>query len=131
MKTSKRQNSSFCQLFAGDGNDLIIVRRGDDIIDGGAGRDIIAAQRGDDIITGGTGSDFFDFSSNHGENIITDFEDGIDFIRLRGNLTFADLEIEAENGGTSIESENGDLEIQLPGVNVANITADDFLEIVV
>jgi len=119
---------------AEDGNDFIVARKGDDIIDAGAGRDIIAAQRGNDLIIGGPGSDLFDFGHNHGNNTIADFEDGIDFIRLRYGLEFEELVIEAVEGGTTIslnENSNGDLQIQLPGIDVANITAHDFLEILV
>ncbi|MEM1169705.1 MAG: hypothetical protein AAGJ08_11670 [Cyanobacteria bacterium P01_H01_bin.35] len=45
-------------------------------------------------------------------------------------MEFDDLVIESENFGTTIrlnDEINGNLEIVLPGVDAANITAEDFL----
>ncbi|MGD1806522.1 DUF6851 domain-containing protein [Dapis sp. BLCC M126] len=110
-----------------DGNDLIHSGKGDDIINAGAGRDIIGADKGDDIITGGTGADMFDFRSDYGDDIITDFEDGIDLIRLRSGLEFEDLTIAQVGSDTSITGE--ELSITLQGVAATDIGSDDFVEI--
>ncbi|MDJ0514701.1 MAG: calcium-binding protein [Trichodesmium sp. MO_231.B1] len=110
-----------------DGNDLIHSGKGDDIISAGGGRDIIGADRGDDIITGGTGADMFDFRVGYGNDIITDFEDGIDLIRLRGDLRFEDLTIAQVGSDTSITAD--ELSITLQGVVASDIGSDDFVEI--
>ncbi|MEM1169299.1 MAG: DUF6851 domain-containing protein [Cyanobacteria bacterium P01_H01_bin.35] len=110
-----------------DGNDLIHSGKGDDIINAGGGRDIIGADRGDDIITGGTGADMFDFRSDYGNDIITDFEDGIDLIRLRGGLEFEDLTIAQVGSDTSITGD--ELSITLQGVVASDIGSNDFVEI--
>jgi len=110
-----------------DGNDLIHSGKGDDIINAGGGRDIIGSDKGDDIITGGTGADTFDFRAGYGDDIITDFEDGIDMIRLRGGLEFEDLTIAQVGSDTSITTE--ELSITLQGVSATDISGDDFLHI--
>ncbi|WP_094673535.1 hypothetical protein [Hydrocoleum sp. CS-953] len=110
-----------------DGNDLIHSGKGDDIINAGGGRDIIGADKGDDIITGGTGADMFDFRPDYGNDIITDFEDGIDLIRLRSGLEFEDLTIAQVGSDTSITGE--ELSITLQGVAASDIGSDDFVEI--
>lgn len=54
---------------------------------------------------------------------------GTDYISLV-IVEFDDLVIESENFGTTIrlnDEINGNLEIVLPGVDAANITAEDFL----
>ncbi len=112
-----------------DGNDLIHSGKGNDIIDAGGGRDVIGGDKGDDIITGGTGADKFDFRTGFGDDIITDFEDGIDLIRLRGGLTFEDLTIAQVGSDTSITAD--ELSITLQGVVASDIGADDFIEIFV
>ncbi|NEQ37747.1 MAG: calcium-binding protein [Okeania sp. SIO3I5] len=110
-----------------DGNDLIHSGKGDDIIDAGAGRDVIGADKGDDIISGGTGADMFDFRVGFGNDIITDFENGIDLIRLRGGLTFENLTIAQVGSDTSITAD--ELSITLQGVAASDISGDDFVEI--
>ncbi|NES05028.1 MAG: calcium-binding protein [Okeania sp. SIO2F4] len=110
-----------------DGNDLIHSGKGDDIIDAGGGRDVIGADKGDDIITGGTGADMFDFRVGFGNDIITDFENGIDLIRLRGDLEFEDLTIAQVGSDTSITTD--ELSITLQGVVASDIGSDDFVEI--
>ncbi|MGD1702249.1 DUF6851 domain-containing protein [Dapis sp. BLCC M229] len=110
-----------------DGNDLIHSGKGNDIINAGGGRDIIGADRGDDIITGGTGADLFDFRRGYGDDVITDFEDGIDLIRLRGDLTFEDLTIAQVGSDTSITTRR--LSITLQDVAASDIGSDDFVDI--
>ena len=110
-----------------DGNDLIHSGKGNDIIDAGGGRDVIGGDRGDDTITGGTGADMFDFRRGFGNDIITDFENGIDLIRLRGDLEFEDLTIAQVGSDTSITAD--ELSITLQGVVATDISGDDFVEI--
>jgi peptidase M10/serralysin-like protein/pre-peptidase/matrixin/hemolysin type calcium-binding protein len=51
-------------------------------LDGGAGNDRLYDSAGDDTFTGGAGADIFTFGYLTGQDIITDFEDGIDKIDL-------------------------------------------------
>ncbi len=51
-------------------------------LDGGAGNDTLYDSAGDDTLTGGAGADIFVFGFLTGQDIITDFEDGLDKINL-------------------------------------------------
>ena len=53
---------------------------GNDTLDGRGGSDILNGGFGDDQLTGGSGADFFVF--NDGADAITDFESGVDTIRI-------------------------------------------------
>jgi Ca2+-binding RTX toxin-like protein len=52
--------------------------------------------KGDDVLTGGGDTDLFNFNVNStsaaGEDTITDFEDGTDFINLGNGGDFEDLD---------------------------------------
>ncbi|NES67616.1 MAG: vanadium-dependent haloperoxidase, partial [Okeania sp. SIO2D1] len=111
-----------------DGNDLLHGGKGDDLLDGGLGDDIIGGQTGDDILIGGLGGDMFEFGFGDGDNIITDFEDGIDVIGLDDGLSFEQLTIAQIGNDTRISTER--LSITLQGVQDSAIGIDDFLEIV-
>ena len=87
------------KLYGGDGNDILYGsdnfdelygEDGDDIIDGGDGKDRLYGGNGNDIFIGrpGDGSDGFLTT-----NVLYDFEDGVDKIRLEGGLNFSNLSI--------------------------------------
>ncbi len=69
-------------------DDLIDASTGDDIIIGGSGDDTLQGQEGADTLTGGDGADTFLYNapisseSSLYHDIITDFEQGSDIIRL-------------------------------------------------
>jgi len=66
------------------GNDVLYGSAADDVLDGGAGRDKLVGQTGADQLTGGLGSDRFIFAGRIGTDTVTDFQDDVDTIRLRG-----------------------------------------------
>ncbi|MEL6515944.1 MAG: G8 domain-containing protein [Pseudomonadota bacterium] len=67
----------------GDGDDRMNGRRGDDVMYGGEGDDYLIGHQGSDTMTGGEGADTFDISSKQkGTDVITDFEVGVDTLRL-------------------------------------------------
>ena len=63
---------------------------GDDILDGGDGKDRLYGGNGSDIFIGRSGDGSSGFT---GANIIYDFEDGVDKIRLEGDLSFSNVSI--------------------------------------
>ncbi|MEH6648358.1 calcium-binding protein [Sulfitobacter sp.] len=73
-------------MFGGDGDDLLTGGYGNDEIHGDAGEDTINSGLGDDTVTGGADADQFLFNAlfGGGTTVITDFEDGIDTIRVVG-----------------------------------------------
>mgnify|MGYP005703318555 FL=1 len=117
-------NRSDDNVFGDDGNDLLYGGKGNDIINGGAGADMIYGNLGDDILIGGLGGDRFNFRSNDGNNIITDFEDGIDVIGLDRGLGFQQLTISQIGNDTRISANQ--LSIVLQGIKESDITLEDF-----
>ncbi|MBW0158232.1 calcium-binding protein [Sedimentimonas flavescens] len=96
-------------LLGGAGKDFIAGGYGNDLIDGGTGDDTINSGKGNDRITGGPGLDTFVFNEYFaGEtDVITDFADGYDKIRLMGvtpvgGSRFGALDISAHDGGVEI-----------------------------
>ncbi|MDQ2095218.1 calcium-binding protein [Rhodalgimonas zhirmunskyi] len=92
-------------VWAGSGDDTIQGGNGNDTFGGGAGDDLIIARLGDDRLdggagydrlSGGDGADTFVFSTNFGEDAITDFTKGVDRLELddalwTGTLTAAEV----------------------------------------
>ena len=78
---------------SGTGDDTLLGRGGDDMLQGEAGADILLGGAGDDTLNGGTGNDLLQggagadtFIFNGGEDLISDFEQGIDDITLDASL---------------------------------------------
>ncbi|MDU8912149.1 calcium-binding protein [Aestuariicoccus sp. MJ-SS9] len=118
----------------GDAGDDFLAGGGrDDLIDGGTGNDTINGGKGNDTMTGGEGADVFVFRHfNDGEvDLITDFEDGIDLLRLKdvetedGQSDFEALTITDTAAGAQIVNDGHT--IVLEGVAEADLGAEDFL----
>ncbi|WP_291238388.1 hypothetical protein [Gemmobacter sp.] len=117
------------RLFGQAGNDLLSGGLGADTLMGGAGQDRLLGGAGadqleggnhSDVLTGGKGGDRFVFSGRSGADVITDFTDGLDMIRLAGAHR-----LEEVDEGTLISHDGGT--ILLRGVDMALIDAEDFL----
>ena len=74
------------EITGNDGANMLRGKGGNDTISGGIGRDQITGGTGRDNLTGGGGRDAFVFASTNetrgNGDIITDFADGLDVIRL-------------------------------------------------
>ncbi len=96
---------------------------GDDTING---NDVLTGGKGKDILTGGADKDKFVLVSGSGADKITDFEDGIDSLKLKGNLSFGQLTIVDAGRNTEIFKGN-ELLATLVGIKDSSlITIDDF-----
>ncbi|KMK67516.1 calcium-binding protein [Puniceibacterium sp. IMCC21224] len=124
-------------VLGGDGDDFLAGGGRHDSVDGGNGLDTINGGSGNDTLTGGTGADMFVFNSmNTGEaDLVTDFEDGLDRIRLGGvegmgrqgrfdGLDIADAMIDGTAGATV--SYHGHV-ISMIGVSAADLGVSDFV----
>ncbi|NER01242.1 MAG: calcium-binding protein, partial [Okeania sp. SIO3C4] len=80
-------------LFGGKGGDYLNGGTGSDRLSGDLGDDTLAGSKGDNTLIGGIGEDVFQLTVNTGNNIILDFEDGIDRIDLKQELAFSELAI--------------------------------------
>ena len=72
-------------VLRGDGGaDRLVGGAGDDVLQGGSGADRLTGNIGNDRLAGGTGVDVFIFSG--GNDVVLDFEDGIDTIAIDNAL---------------------------------------------
>jgi len=118
------------KLFGDAGDDTLKGDAGNDVLDGGVGNDRLEGGVGNDKLIGGAGEDVFVFGDKHGTDVIEDFEanvDKIDLSGLTGFESFADvLDHVFEFGGSTVIG-SGVHTIQLVGVKLADLDADDFL----
>ncbi|WP_299083231.1 FG-GAP-like repeat-containing protein [uncultured Ruegeria sp.] len=108
-----------------EGNDTLHGGAGNDTLFGGYGTDIIGGDAGDDELTGGFEADDFFFNAQiaSGDDVIMDFEDGIDRLVFK-HANFSDLSISTYGVGTRITWANGS--VTLKDVLQSDITEDDF-----
>ena len=97
------------RLLGGQNSDTLMGQNGNDTLDGGNGPDLLVGGAGRDRLTGGNGADVFVFNSNKntGMDIVTDFQNGLDLIRIHGPVGFDALTISKSDGDTMIEWSNG------------------------
>ena len=116
-------------LSGGGGNDLLNGGGGNDKLFGGAGNDRLIAGFGNDRLTGNAGVDRFEYDRliRQGSDIITDFTNGADRIRIVGG-SMADVAISSVNSGldTRIVLDSGTV-IVLEDVVRSTINSADFL----
>ncbi|TCK99870.1 serralysin [Shimia isoporae] len=133
-------NDSFV---GGNGNDKAFGQGGDDILQGGNGADSLTGGNGFDTLTGGVGNDLlsgggngdtFIFQSAHGNDTITDFNEGndlekIDLSAIAGVSDINDLLTNhiLSSAGGNVVIDTGAGTITLQGVNLAHLDANDFL----
>jgi Ca2+-binding RTX toxin-like protein len=143
------------------GDDLLIGLGGSDSLAGDAGNDTLQGQGGHDTLVGGIGDDLLfgggggsdlfafqvyflsqpgGFSDLHGHDVIEDFEDGVDRLRLFGvvepddggfqfaTIPFGDLVITQQGADTLITYVAGwDASILIRNQLATNITPADFV----
>jgi hypothetical protein len=123
-------NTGNDSLVGGAGGDTIYGGQGEDTIIGGAGNDILSGDRGFDTLTGGGGADEFIMpSSGDNRDLITDFQPGVDKLRLPDGVAFTDLQIRDSAGNAEIVR-NGEVLAILNGVAPASVTANEFIGVV-
>lgn len=112
-------------LQGGYGNDSLTGNNSVNTIWGNRGDDTIRGYRANDTLYGNSGSDTFVFYNRDGNDVIKDFEDGLDKIQLSGKSW--DLLTVVQDGDDTIISHDGEGTIRLEGIDAALITADDFV----
>ena len=80
--TSVAIEASNMELVGGNGNDIIWAGAGDDILIGGSGNDQLNGGAGDDHLNGGIGENTFSFAGNFGNDLIHDWNDGINLLKF-------------------------------------------------
>jgi len=114
-------------VLGGGGQDRLQGQGGRDRLQGGQGNDRLEGGKGGDWLRGGGGEDVFVFGPRHGADRVADFTPGSDLLDLRATAAggWQDLALQAEDGGTRIETGSGT--IFLPDLDPARLDADDFL----
>ena len=121
---------------SGDGNDQLTGTSGANHLVGMRGDDLLNGLGGDDVMTGGAGSDTFVFIGLFGSDRITDFEAGagagdvLDLTALGEVSSLQEfLAASSEVGGNAVYDlgQDGVNVLQLDGVSLASLAADDFL----
>lgn len=96
---------------------------------GGLGNDILNGAGGNDVLFGEGGADTFRFNAASGQDVIADFQDGVDSINLQGTV-FANFAAIGgnlfDNGGSAVLNFGGGNFVVIQGVAAANLTAADF-----
>ncbi len=116
------------RLLGGDGVDGLKGEAGDDWLDGGDGDDFLDGGLGNDELFGGSGDDVFSFGSGYGDDVINDFEDGVDLINLIGFCLsgFDELVIFSYFGSVMINWPVGGGMLELKGFDLVDLSVEDF-----
>jgi Ca2+-binding RTX toxin-like protein len=114
------------QIDGGSGPDKLVGGRGNDILTGDTGDDILKGNRGNDTLTGGTGRDTFTFkmADNEGKDTITDWDDGVDMIRLVGG-SMGQISINEYGDDAKVDWANGS--VWLLDTDSSDLTSADFI----
>jgi len=116
-------------LFGRQGNDVLEGNQGADFLDGGMGNDSLFGGLGNDQLRGGLGNDVFVFRKGFDQDVILDFQDNIDTIRLLdfGVASFAQARSFAMQSGTNVVFDFGDGDVLTIRNTTINALGDDLL----
>lgn len=115
-------------ISGGAGNDTLFGGKGNDQLFGDAGNDFLSGDRDIDTLTGGQGSDTFALSTGSGLDIITDFENTIDYIQVPADVSISDILIQAAGANTLLVLKStGEQLVQLNNVQSSSITIASLL----
>ena len=115
------------RIFDGEGDNNLLGGSGGDLIVGGDGSDLIDGGDGNDILSGQSGADQFVIANAVGQDLILDYEDGVDSLVLAGGLEFGDLTITQGVGQVWLEiTDTGEDLASLIGVNASDLEIEDF-----
>ncbi len=115
-------------VIGSDDGDIIIGSDLDNKLSGGDGDDLISGEGGNDILIGGEGADTFTFGANFGNDVIQDFEVGLDQLQF-GDFgpDFGGAVNVAQDGNDAVISFGTEGSVRLAGVNTTDLTEDDFV----
>ncbi len=112
-------------ILGGRGKDQLDGGEDEDTIDGGLGDDTIWGRQGDDELTGGEGADMFIFTRRSDNDIITDYEIGVDLICINTAGDYTGYTIEDDGQDLIIDYGFGQT-ITLQGLSGQTLSAADF-----
>lgn len=97
-------------LKGGNGSDTLEGGHGADSLNGGSGSDRLQGGKGNDILKGGSGADTFEFKMDSDNDVIIDFVDDVDIIKLKdfGFSTVDEAMSFANQSGSDVIFDFGD-----------------------
>lgn len=116
-----RKRSGTCSSLNGGGSSDVPI--------GGAGVDKLIGEAGDDILTGGSGADEYKIvAPGFGHDVITDFGNGADYIRITGVTGVDDMSDLAfsQVGADALVTFPDGSTLTLEGVQASSLDAGDF-----
>lgn len=118
------------KLVGHNGNDVLIGGSGKDILRGGGDSDVLKGQKGDDHLYGNGGPDKFVFNNNGSTDVVHDFTDNSDRLKLSG-FGFSDkddaLQHFASLGSNGVEFSYQGTVIEVYGIDKAHLDANDLI----
>ncbi|WP_170789831.1 beta strand repeat-containing protein [Ruegeria lacuscaerulensis] len=110
------------------GNDILSGNSGSNTLNGQAGDDVLNGEGGDDILIGGAGNDTFVFEGNFGNDVIQDFEVGLDQLQFGEFGPDFDGSVSvAQDGDDAVITFGSEGSVRLAGVNSTDLNDDDFV----
>ncbi len=121
-----------------EGDDTINGRAGDDRLDGndggdsifgGTGNDRLSGDAGNDTLSGGEGADIFVFNGSFDNDVINDFEAGIDRIEVSSSQfsTFSDIQTNSQQIGNNVVISHSDGTISIENFQLDDLTQSSVL----
>lgn len=117
------------RLIGNSGGNTLDGRNGNDVLDGRAGNDTLIGGAGNDTLIGGSGADVFVFKRGFDQDVVMDFQDNIDTIRLLdfGVSNFVQARAFATQSGSNVVFDFGEGDILTIRNTTINALGDDLL----
>ncbi len=129
--TTSQVGTAALNLTGNEFGQAIVGNNGDNVLMGMDGADSLRGSGGNDTLIGGDGDDSFLFwGDNTGQDVITDFNDGVELIsfhNVTGVNDFSDLAISANGSGWAVITLPDGSTITLENVTTGQVDASDFL----
>ncbi len=119
--------SAIEQIQGSDFDDHLSGDAADNMLFGMEGDDILIGRGGNDILSGAGGADIFLFNSGFGQDVIEDFELGIDLMVFSDATSMESFIFEQDGDDTIIRFAGGEDFVRLAGVDMAALSEADFL----
>ena len=110
------------------GDDTLLGMADNDTLQGGDGDDLLKGGAGSDVMFGGLGADIFVLTSHRGDDMIQDFEFGLDRLGLGSGITASALTISQDSQGVVIAL-GGDRLAVLSGIQADQLGSDNFISV--
>ena len=112
-------------LSGDEARDKLVGKQGQDVLRGYGNDDLLRGGQHRDVLVGGEGSDIFVVQDKKGFDIVRDFTDGEDFLKLSGDITFDQIGISQKNDHTLLHQEDSLLMV-LRNIDAESITIANF-----